>query len=169
MADTSLEPVIVGGLIAMGGVLISGTITLAVSFIQTRAERKKRRADKFEEFVTAVYEFDHWLEGRRLKQAYGEDIEDGISPFAKMQSISSVYFPQFDGNLNAVSTAASRYQLWISEAAQRRIAMSTNINDGFADAYRPYVTARDALVDALKTFARAEFQEGQLRSQAAGR
>jgi DNA-binding helix-hairpin-helix protein with protein kinase domain len=63
---------------------------------QERREARKRRADKFEELVAAVYEFDHWLDGIRNRDAFGHDnVAETASPFAKVQSISSIYFPQF--------------------------------------------------------------------------
>ena len=89
-----------------------------------------------------------------------DDIPDAVSPFAKVQSVSSVYFPQFDGAIKELSIAANSYRLWISEAAQRRAAGNvTGINEGFPAAYRPYCEKRDTLVNELKKFAHKEFQD----------
>jgi hypothetical protein len=42
---------------------IAGTIgTFIRDWVQQRHDAKKRRADKFEELLAAVYEYDYWLE-----------------------------------------------------------------------------------------------------------
>ena len=66
MADSSLAPVIVGGLLALGGVALTGGVSVGVRFLQSREEKRKRRAEKFEELVAALYEFDHWLDKLRF-------------------------------------------------------------------------------------------------------
>ena len=44
-------------------VTIAGTIgTFIRDWVQQRHDAKKRRADKFEELLAAVYEYDYWLE-----------------------------------------------------------------------------------------------------------
>ena len=54
-ADTSLWPVVVGGLLAVGGT-IAGVIGTGIrDWAQQRHETKKRRADKFEELVAALF------------------------------------------------------------------------------------------------------------------
>jgi hypothetical protein len=96
MADTSLWPVVVGGLLGVGGTMVGVIGTTIRDAARQRHETRKRRADKFEELVAAVYEFDHWLESMRERNAYGNSNgPETASPFAKMQSISSVYFPLF--------------------------------------------------------------------------
>jgi hypothetical protein len=123
-------------------------------------EKKKRRADKFEELVAALYEFDHWINNQRRQRAYGEALPDTISPFAKLQSISSVYFPQFDKQIGELSTATSGYRVWMGEFAKKRIEGRVNPKeeDGFSEAYGEYLDKLNKLLDALKEFARKEFQ-----------
>jgi hypothetical protein len=94
MADTSLWPVVVGGLLAglfaLGGIGVGAVVASRRDAAQERREARKRRADKFEELVAAVYEFDHWLDSMR-----GHGGPQTTSPFSKVQSIAAVYFPQF--------------------------------------------------------------------------
>jgi hypothetical protein len=96
-SDMSLWPVVVGGLLtglfALGGIGVGLFATARRDAAQEARDARKKRADKFEELVAAVYEFDHWLDGARQ----GKDAPERASPFAKVQSISSVYFPQFSG------------------------------------------------------------------------
>lgn len=84
MADNSLLPVVVGGLLTMGGVAISGGITFFVHWLDRSEEKRKRGADKFEELVKSIYEFDEWLNMKEADMAFGQKIKLDISPFAKI-------------------------------------------------------------------------------------
>jgi hypothetical protein len=110
--------------------------------------------------VAAVYEFDHWLDSIRRRDVYGEsNIPQTVSPFAKVQSISAVYFPQFSELIVELDRASTQYSIWIHTAAQRRIANDiAHLSDGFNEAITPYVQKREALLNALKKFAHDEFQ-----------
>jgi hypothetical protein len=107
-----------------------------------------------------VYEFDYWIDNQRRKRAYGEDRPETVSPFAKLQSISSVYFPQFDKQIGELSRSISGYRLWISEYAKKRVAGTLNSAepDGFPEAYAKYYDSLNLLLYALKEFATKEFQ-----------
>jgi hypothetical protein len=163
MADTSLWPVVVGGLLAglfaLGGIGVGLVGAARRDAAQERREKAKRRADKFEELVAAVYEFDHWIEGIRRRDAIGEMIPQTVSPFAKVQSISSTYFPQFDGSIRELDKASNQYRLWIYTAGQKRISNNlAQFLDGFNEAFAPYKQKLEALLNALQKFAREEFQ-----------
>jgi hypothetical protein len=160
MADTSLWPVVVGGLLGVGGTMVGVIGTTIRDVAQQRHEKAKRRADKFEELVAAVYEFDHWLSSMRERDAFGvsPDIPVTVSPFAKVQSISSVYFQQFSELVRELEIASDQYRIWMYQAEGRRVSKNAQYADGFSEAYGPYVQKREALLDALKKFAREEFQ-----------
>jgi hypothetical protein len=53
MADASLWPAVLTGLFALGGEMLA---TSQRDAAQERRDAKKRRADKFEEMVAALYE-----------------------------------------------------------------------------------------------------------------
>jgi hypothetical protein len=161
MADTSLWPVIVGGLLGVGGTLVGVFGTTIRDAAQQRHEKAKRRADKFEELVAAVYEFDHWLDTLRHRDAFGQgDTPETVSPFAKVQSISAVYFPQFSKLVGELDQATTPYRLWIHDVEQKRVLGEdiAQLVAKFADAFQPYSQQRAALIDALKKFAHDEFQ-----------
>jgi hypothetical protein len=155
MADTSLGLSIITGLMtgffALGGVGISSWLTSRRDAAQEQREAKRRRADKFEELVAAIYDFDHWLDGNRLREVYDHKIPQSVSPFAKVQSVSAAYFPQFDQAIRELDAATSSYRSWMEIAPQINAS-------GFEEAYNPYAEKRDALLDALKKFAQKEFQ-----------
>src|SRR6516165_5568445 len=107
MVGTSLLGVVVGGVIALAGFVVRDVL-------QEWRDKKKRRADKFEELVAAVYEFDHWIEAARDRYVYGRDVPETVSPFAKVQSISSIYFPQFRALVGELNSAALMYGVWMT-------------------------------------------------------
>src|SRR5260370_25146474 len=158
MVDTSLWPIVLTGLFTLSGSLGGIGVGLVGSArrdaAQERHEKAKRRADKFEELVAAVYEFDHWLSGVRERDAFGvsPDIPVTVSPFAKVQSISSVYFQQFSELILELETASDQYRIWMYQAEGRRVSKNAQYADGFSEAYGPYVQKREALLDALKKF-----------------
>jgi hypothetical protein len=169
MADTSIWPNLLTGLLtgvfALGGVGVTLLATSRREATQERRDAKKRRADKFEELVAALYEFDHWVDSSRQRDAFGVDIPQTVSPFAKVQAISSVYFPQFDEAIRELDIATIQYRMWIHTAAVRRIDHNiTQLSEGLSEAYTPYVQKRDALLGALKKFAHDEFQLGSAAS-----
>ncbi|RXH23670.1 hypothetical protein XH99_29795 [Bradyrhizobium nanningense] len=159
-SDASLWPVVVGGLLTLAGTAAGSVVTIIREIAQHRREAKKRRADKLEELVAAIYDFDHWLDGIQSRRAYGEqDVPVTVSPFAKLQAITSIYFPRFSIMVAELDIAASQRQVWISQAAGKRLDNDiANLNIGQSEAYRPYAEEREALLAALGKFAREELQ-----------
>jgi hypothetical protein len=153
----TLVPVLIGGLLTLAGGFIG---PLFLQRQKDHVEERKRRADKFEELVAAVYEFDHWIENCKQRGMFGaKDIPAVVSPFAKVQSISSVYFPRFDDAIKELDIATSKYRIWMTAAGMKRLTgKMSEINEGFNDAYMPYVEKREGLLIALKKFAGEEFQ-----------
>jgi hypothetical protein len=164
MADASSSPSLFATLVTVfaGGLLTLAGGWLGPSLLERRregAEKKKRRADKFENLVVAVYEFDHWLD--RLKQidAFGAELSSEPSPFARLQAISAVYFPQFADAVSELDVAATRYRAWMTDAGVKRLnnRVATMI-EGHLEAYKPYQVKRDALLKSLTEFAAREFE-----------
>jgi hypothetical protein len=162
MADTS-SPVMWAPLLM---VLAGGALTLAGTWLgpwiserrKERAERQKRRAEKFQELVAALFESDHWLNNARRAVALGEEVPDVVSPFWKVHAISAAYFPELEAAIQALDGATSRYRLWMTEARQRRLAGQAGmVSEGHKEVYEPYQQSRDGLLKALKEFGAKEF------------
>jgi hypothetical protein len=158
MAEASLWPVVTGGLLTglftLGGIGVGLIASARRDAARERREARKRRADKFEELVAALYEFDHWLDRTRSRLLFdNKDIPETVSPFAKVQSISAVYFPQFSRLVLELDVVSSKYDAWLYQV-QAKKASATQFNE----IYEPYVKKREALLDALSEFARKEFQ-----------
>ena len=126
MPDGSLMPTIVGGLLAMGGAVIGATGSAIVFLFQSRAEKKKRREEKFQELVVAVYEHDHWIDNLRRFYVVDFQGEIKVSPFAKTHAISDIYFPQFEKVIVELGTAAKEYRTWMYEVAQKNLRLRRN-------------------------------------------
>jgi hypothetical protein len=80
-----LLPVVVGGLIG----IIAGLV--GPYFIQRAkdaADKKRKRAEKFEELVGAVVEHLHWINTMRNFRTFGIGSEPTMSSVAKIQAIS---------------------------------------------------------------------------------
>ena len=161
--DTSLWPVVVGGLLtgvfALGGIGIGSTTTARRDAAQQRREDKKRRADKFEELVAAVYEFDHWLDDIRNAALGAAEASKTVSPFAKVQAISSIYFPQFSEIVRELGKKSNQLLVWVHLAEHKRVTGNIdNIGQGFGEIYTPYAQQFGQLTEALTKFAAEEFQ-----------
>lgn len=160
MADGgSLWSGVMVGLFTLGGVAIGGGINFLMKRAESQEAKKKRRGEKFEELVQAIYQFDHWMDTKRSITAFGGEGEIEMSPLAKIEAISAVHFPKFNDAISKMAKVATYLDIRVIEAGQKRLKGDIeHINDGLADAYKPYMEARSALLDALKKFASEEFQ-----------
>ena len=149
-----LVPVLVGGLLTLVGTVAAALGTAIRDVVQRRNKEKKRRADKFEELVAAIYEFDHWLDRLKDRFVLGANVPETVSPFTKVQSISAVYFLQFSTLADDLDEAATDYRRWMIGAGEKRLNKDPAYMDGFKEAYDPYKRRRNALLDALQKFAR---------------
>jgi hypothetical protein len=151
----TLVPVLVGGLLTLAGGFIG---PLLLQERKDRAEKKKHRAEKFEELVAAVYEHNHWLELSRNVRVFGTVAELPVSPFAKVQAVSNVYFPELVDTLLELDRKSTLLEVWISNAAVKRIAKNDNFTEGYMDAYSPYSTKLNSVLGELREFAKKEFR-----------
>ena len=96
----------------------------------------------------------------RLKDRFifGADVPETVSPFGKVQSISSVYFPQFSTLAGDLDEAATEYRRWMIGAGEKRLNKDPTHIGGFVEVYEPYKRRRNALLDALQKFARKHFK-----------
>jgi hypothetical protein len=155
--ETTPLPVIVGGVIGLAGGWLGPWL---LERRREKAERRLKRADKFEEMVGAIYEFDHWVETeRQIRVEQKAELIRAVSPFARVRAISAVYFPQFEDLIRALETATSGYRGWMQAVTLRRVAGDTEEPPaGFVEALHPYSRARDNLLDSLRNFAQKDFQ-----------
>jgi hypothetical protein len=126
--------------------------------LRTRAEKNKRRAEKFEELVAALFEHKHWLDTMSKIRVFDQEGQLTTSPFARVQAIAAAYFPEFSQAISELDLAADRYEQWILEARERRLRNDQSYMDGAREAYNAYFEQFHALQTELKAFARNEFR-----------
>ncbi len=76
----ALLPVIVGGIIGLLGGLVGPPLA---HWLGEGAARKKKRAEKLEELIGALYAFDHWLGLMRSINVWGKEATEPPSPFQR--------------------------------------------------------------------------------------
>jgi hypothetical protein len=151
----TLLPVIVGGLIGLTGGLAGPW------FLETRkqaAEKKKKRAEKFEELIAAIHEHSHWLDTARSIRVLGIEKELGVNPVTKALAIVAIYFPEFYDEMKEVDLAADQFETWMFEAGQKRLDGVKDFRDGHIDAYDPYARKRLNILNNFRKFASDEFR-----------
>ena len=155
MAD--LLSVVVGGVLALGGG--AGT-QWYLHGLKVAEERRARRGVKFEELVSAVYDHEHWLEERRSALVFaGQDVTR-MSPLSRIEGLCAIYFPEFDGAVQELVRANSKYVRWMLGEGQKRVrgAAAVEIGEGFEPVYDAYLDARSRILEELKAFGRREFR-----------
>jgi hypothetical protein len=150
-AITTLVGVIVGA-------AISPIINSWLAAKKEAADKKRKREEKFEELVAAVYEHDHWMDTVRRIYVLKFESEIKVSPFAKIHAISDIYFPQFEKAVEELAAAAKEYRKWMYEVAQHKPENNEELHAGHQKVATPYMQKQDALLAELRTFARREFQ-----------
>jgi hypothetical protein len=155
MAD--ILSVVVGGVLTLAG---SAGMQWYLHREKTAEERRVKRAAKFEELVTSIYDYDHWLTKQRNIRVFGEKLEEESSPFSKVQAIVVVYFPRFADQLEQLED-----EKWMFECGQRRIEALKNeqpipnfIGPASQEAYADYLRCKISLLHQLQRLARDGFE-----------
>jgi hypothetical protein len=99
MAD--LESVIVGSAVAIAGSLAS---QLLLEYLKQRTEKKKRKEDKLQDLLSALYEYQNEV-GK----------EESTNLFAKVQALTVMHFQQFDAVIIPLAEAAFKYETSLLE------------------------------------------------------
>jgi len=151
----TLLPVIVGGLIGLAGGIAGPPLS---HWLNEGSSNKKKRAEKLEEMIGYIYAHAHWLNVIKNVRVYGEQDNRDQSPLPMAQAIAAIYFPQFTQSIAELDVAADQYEIWMLEAAQRRLAGDVaNLNQGGLEAHRPYMTKRFEVLGTLREYAASEF------------
>jgi hypothetical protein len=161
MADagivSSLAPVVVGGLIGLAGGWLGPWL---LEGRKQAAEKKKKRAEKFEELVAAVVEHHQWIGALRFFAISGQGSLPTLSPITKIEAIVSTYFPEFEGLVRQFDTVSNNYEVWILSTGQKRVRDEPGYENltGHDDVVTKYTDKRAEFLVKLKRFARREFQ-----------
>jgi hypothetical protein len=154
VSNVSLLPVVVGGLLAMGGGVIGFIGSVILGVMQSQREKQKRRADKFEEFVSALYEYEQWMDTQKNVRCYGENLPLGISPLAKAEAIAAIYFPSCSEKIKELERASLAYSAWMARSAMKRLdGRISELNTGFDEVYQPFYRNLAAVLDEARKIA----------------
>jgi hypothetical protein len=152
-----LLPVLIGGAIGIVGSFVG---PFFLQRLKDAANRKRKRAEKFEELVAAVVEHYHWMASMRFFFVSGRGNQPSLSPTTKIEAIVSTYFPQFEMLVRQLDSASNKYEIWILSTGQKRIANEPGYEKliGHDDVLTNYTDKRMDFLVELKRFARREFQ-----------
>jgi hypothetical protein len=154
--------------VALVSALVGGTIGIIGSFVgpyflqrvKEVADKKRRRAEKFEEIVGAVVEHYHWMAHMRYFYISGQGSQPTLSPITKIEAIVSTYFPEFALLVRELDSVSNGYEIWIMQTAQKRVANEPGYEKlvGYDEVLTKYTDKRADFLLELKRFARREFQ-----------
>jgi uncharacterized protein YqcC (DUF446 family) len=153
-----LAPVVVGGIIGFAAGVGGNWFNQRW---QAEADKKRRREDKFQELVTALYEHRHWLKALGNSRAFGSTEPSEVSPMARIRAIAAIYFPTYRQALTKLDAAADHYEMWTFLAGQERGSkgkLEQVTLEAGQKAYSPYAEAFREHIDRLEEFATREFR-----------
>jgi hypothetical protein len=82
-----------------------------------------------------------------------------MSPFAKIQTLSAIYFPVFATRVEELYSTSKQFEVWITKGAKKRLLGDiASINDGLDAAYKPYLDCLRAFAADVRTYAKQEFE-----------
>jgi hypothetical protein len=153
----TLWPVIVGGGIA----IVAGIVgPYLIQRTKDAADKKRKRAEKFEELVSAVSEHYHWFAIMRYFFISGQGSQPPLSPIIRIEAIVSTYFPEFEEWVRRLDIASNRYEVWILNVGQKRVRNEAGYEklDGHDEVLTNYTDVRNNFLGKLRGFARRKFQ-----------
>lgn len=143
----TLWPVIVGGLLTLLPAVLGQVV---VHVLSQRAAKGVRERDQFQKLAAGIAAYEIWIHARTDHKAYGA-ADPGVSPLPNVMAISALDFPVLLGPLDAVATAALGFVQWQNQAALKRVRGEiANLNDGFSEAYKPFLHEFSHLNDELR-------------------
>ena len=129
---------------------------------QTKADKEKRREEKFEALMGALYDHRDWLKALGNSRAFDSAPPVGSSPMARVRAIAAVYFKSFQQALIKLDVAADHYELWTFPAGQERKnkgKLELVTLEAGQKAYAPYATTWKEIVERLENLAINGFRE----------
>ena len=131
----SLFPVMIGGLLAIGGAL---TGTLLTYFLSERSKRKAMKREKLEQLLCAANRTEHWLDEYKNTKlgVYEKDI--GSSPIAEVKYLNELYLNELDTEVINFSLVAAEYTSLIA-ACHFEKQKAGVIPSNFIDEYTPII------------------------------
>lgn len=122
-------------------------------YLTNKKELRIRREQHFEAIINAIHEHDHWLNCTKNNIFKKSDDDLGYPPIKKAVSLTSLYFPELMPHVNLLELNAAKYLLWIHNADEKRLnGRISSMDEGYGDAYEPYLTALGDFRDAAAAY-----------------
>src|SRR2546426_54378 len=125
MADPSIYseiaqaiPVVIGGLLAVGGGVIAQVVTDWLSI--SRDERNLRR-ERLESLVKALYAHNQWLDEKQEVTIFRDENHDKPNPLDEVRMIQALHFPELANEVNLLVQAQLPMLKYIAEQRVARL------------------------------------------------
>ena len=136
-------PVVVGGLLAVGGGLFGQVVTHRLTM---KRERSKIQRERLESFVKAIYAHSQWLDEKRNTMIFANSDHDVASPLDEARMIQALHFPEL---LDAILAVQQTQMPLLDFIGKQRIARMQNQetwlaawdNEPYNAAYKQYLLA----------------------------
>jgi hypothetical protein len=136
-------PVVIGGLLAVGGGVIAQVVTHWLSI--SRDERNFRR-ERLETFVKALYAHSQWIEEKHQVLIFSNEDHDKPNPLDEARMIQALHFPELLTEVNLLMKAQLPILEYIAEQRVARLNdraafINQYNNKPFLQSYQVYTTA----------------------------
>ena len=131
----SLVPVIIGGLLAIGGAL-SGT--LLTYFLNEKSQHKALKRMNIEKLLDAANRTEHWLDEYKNTKLGQCEKDIGPSPISEVKYLNKLYVTELDSEVSRLSLVASQYFSLIASCHKIKIETGS-IPSSFLTDYEPII------------------------------
>nr|CDQ34779.1 hypothetical protein BN993_04245 [Virgibacillus halodenitrificans] len=136
-------PVLVGGLLAIGGGVAAQVVT---HWLSARRDREKLIREKAEELISALYDHRDWLSHQNNRLVFGAESTEMPSPLDRASAIQELYFPDLSSALAKINRALVPIIQFQYENAKARLEdkakwVETYDSEEFNVLYQPYLKA----------------------------
>lgn len=136
-------PVVVGGILAVGGGLFGQYLTHRLT---ANRDQSNRRRDRLESLVKALYANEHWIEDKRTAMIFRNEDHDTHSPLDEARMLQTLHFPELAQEMIAVMEAQQPMLEFISKQHIDRMANKATWQKNWdtapwMQAYKKYVLA----------------------------
>ena len=147
-----LVPVLLGGLLAIGGGLAS---QIVVHRLSGRRDLAKLRRDRIEALVKAIYAHDQWIQAKQTTMIFRNEDHDAPSPLDEARMLQALHLPELAKEVLAIQQAQIPLLEFINAERIKHMKNKEEFVKGwdsapFDDAYKQYIAAINALVDKCR-------------------
>jgi hypothetical protein len=145
-------PVVVGGLLAIGGGVASQFL---VHRLTEEREQAKVRRERLESLVKAVYAHGQWLEEKRTMMIFRNEDHDLPSPLDEARMLQALHFPELAQELLEIQQAHLPLLQFIHEQRIKHMKSKEALlaewdPTPFNDGYKRYLVTVNNLVNSVR-------------------